>query len=114
MKLIEHAADTEKMAESVTDTNGVYLVPAFVGLGAPYWEPYARGTVVGITRGANRFHIVRAALESLAFQTSDVLKAMEEDSGIRLTSLKVDGGACSNNFLMHSRQTSSEYRLSGR
>lgn len=100
LKLIEHAADSEKMAESVPDTNGVYLVPAFVGLGAPYWEPYARGIIVGLTRGANRFHIVRAALESLAYQTGDVLKAMEEDSGIRLTSLKVDGGACSNNFLM--------------
>jgi glycerol kinase len=71
-----------------------------VGLGAPYWDPYARGTLVGLTRGANRFHVVRAALESLAYQSSDVLKAMEEDSGIRLSSLKVDGGACANNFLM--------------
>jgi len=100
LKIIEHAADSEKMAQSVADTNGVYIVPAFVGLGAPYWEPYARGTIVGITRGANRLHIVRAALESLAYQTSDVLKAMEKDSGIKLTSLKVDGGASSNNFLM--------------
>lgn len=100
VKLISNAADSEQMAESVPDTNGVYLVPAFVGLGAPYWDPYARGTIVGLTRGANRFHIVRAALESLAYQTSDVLKAMEEDSGIKLTSLKVDGGACANNFLM--------------
>lgn len=100
LKLIENSADSEWMAGEVEDTNGVYLVPAFVGLGAPYWDPYARGTIVGITRGANRFHIVRAALESLAYQTSDVLTAMEEDSGIRLTSLKVDGGACANNFLM--------------
>jgi glycerol kinase len=100
LKLIENSADSEWMAGEVDDTNGVYLVPAFVGLGAPYWDPYARGTIVGITRGANRFHIVRAALESLAYQTSDVLTAMEEDSGIRLTSLKVDGGACANNFLM--------------
>ncbi|HWQ80466.1 MAG TPA: glycerol kinase GlpK [Anaerovoracaceae bacterium] len=100
MKLIVNAADSEQMAESVPDTNGVYLVPAFVGLGAPYWDPYARGNIVGLTRGANRFHLVRAALESLAYQTSDVLKAMEEDSGIKLTSLKVDGGACANNFLM--------------
>ena len=100
MKLIDSAADSELMAEKVEDTNGVYLVPAFVGLGAPYWDPYARGTLVGLTRGANRFHIVRAALESLAYQSSDVLKAMEEDSGIRLSSLKVDGGACANNFLM--------------
>lgn len=99
VKLIDSAADSEWMAEKVEDTNGVYLVPAFVGLGAPYWDPYARGTLVGLTRGANRFHIVRAALESLAYQSNDVLKAMEEDSGIRLSSLKVDGGASSNNFL---------------
>lgn len=100
LKLIERAADSEWMAQQVRDTNGVYLVPAFVGLGAPYWDPYARGTIVGLTRGANQYHIVRAALESLAYQSSDVLKVMEEDSGIRLTSLKVDGGACNNNFLM--------------
>lgn len=100
MKLIDHAADTEWMAEKVKDTNGVYLVPAFVGLGAPYWDPYARGTIVGLTRGANRFHIVRAALESLAYQSNDVLTVMEQDSGNKLTALKVDGGACANNFLM--------------
>ncbi len=100
LKLLETASDSEWMANQVTDTNGVYLVPAFVGLGAPYWDPYARGTIVGLTRGANKFHIVRAALESLAYQSSDVLTVMEEDSKIRLTSLKVDGGACANNFLM--------------
>ncbi len=100
MRLIDDAADSEWMAKKVKDTNGVYLVPAFVGLGAPYWDPYARGTIVGITRGANKFHIIRATLESLAYQTNDVLKAMEEDSEIKLTSLKVDGGACANNFLM--------------
>lgn len=100
MRLIDHASDSEEMAEEVEDTNGVYLVPAFVGLGAPYWDPYARGTIVGLTRGANKNHIIRATLESLAYQTNDVLKAMEEDSGITLTSLKVDGGACGNNFLM--------------
>ncbi len=100
MKLIDNAADTEWMAEKVKDTNGVYLVPAFVGLGAPYWDPYARGTIVGLTRGANRFHIVRATLESLAYQSSDVLTVMERDSGIKMTALKVDGGACANNFLM--------------
>ena len=100
LKLIERAADSEWMANQVKDTNGVYLVPAFVGLGAPYWDPYARGTIVGLTRGANKYHIVRAALESLAYQSSDVLTAMEEDSKIRLTSLKVDGGVCANNFLM--------------
>jgi glycerol kinase len=100
MKLLENAADSEQMAEAVADSIGVYFVPAFVGLGAPYWEPYARGALVGLTRGANRFHVVRAALESLAYQTSDVLSAMEADSGVRLSSLKVDGGACANNFLM--------------
>ena len=100
LRLIDDAADSEWMAKKVKDTNGVYLVPAFVGLGAPYWDSYARGTIVGLTRGANKFHIIRATLESLAYQSNDVLTAMEEDSGIRLTSLKVDGGACSNDFLM--------------
>ncbi|MDF3001986.1 MAG: glpK [Bacillota bacterium] len=98
--LLDHSADSEWMARKVDDTNGVYLVPAFVGLGAPYWDPYARGTLVGLTRGANKYHVVRATLESLAYQSYDVLKAMEEDSGIRLTALKVDGGACANDFLM--------------
>lgn len=100
LKLIEESRDSEWMAEKVSDTNGVYLVPAFVGLGAPYWDPYARGTIVGLTRGANKYHIIRATLESLAYQTNDLLTAMTEDSGIKLTSLKVDGGACNNNFLM--------------
>lgn len=100
LKLIERSSDTEQLAMEVTDTNGVYLVPAFVGLGAPYWDPYARGTLVGLTRGANKNHIVRAVLESIAYQTNDVLSAMEEDAGIKLSSLKVDGGACANNFLM--------------
>jgi len=100
LKIIEKAPDTEEIASSVPDTNGVYMVPAFVGLGAPYWDQYARGTMVGLTRGAKRAHIVRATLESLAYQTYDVLKAMEEDSGIQLEALKVDGGACANNFLM--------------
>lgn len=88
------------MALSVPDTNGVYIVPAFVGLGAPYWNMYARGTVVGLTRGAKKEHFVRAALESLAYQTMDVLKSMVEDSNITLCELNVDGGATSNNFLM--------------
>jgi glycerol kinase len=100
LRMIKNASETEKYAESVEDTNGVYVVPAFVGLGAPYWDPYARGTIMGLTRGAKKEHIIRAALESLAYQANDVLKAMEEDSGIRLKALKVDGGACSNNFLM--------------
>ncbi|MBM7686024.1 MAG: glycerol kinase [Epulopiscium sp.] len=98
--IIEKASDSEALAKSVEDTNGVYVVPAFVGLGAPYWDQYARGTIVGLTRGAKKEHLVRATLESLAYQTNDVLKAMEEDSGITLKALKVDGGACANNFLM--------------
>lgn len=100
LKIINSAKETEEMALSVKDSGGVYLVPAFVGLGAPYWDQYARGTIVGITRGTGRAHIVRATLESLAYQVYDVLRAMEEDSGIKLKSLKVDGGACANNFLM--------------
>ena len=96
----EKASESEAMAVSVEDTNGCYVVPAFTGLGAPYWDSYARGSILGLTRGVNKNHIVRATLESLAYQTLDVLKAMEEDSGIHLESLKVDGGACANNFLM--------------
>jgi glycerol kinase len=100
MKLLEKSSDSEWMAQEVDDTNGVYVVPAFVGLGAPHWDPYARGTIVGLTRGANRFHIIRAALESIAYQTHDVLKSMEGDSGVKLSALKVDGGASANDFLM--------------
>ncbi len=100
VRLIPNAAESEKLAREVPDTNGCYVVPAFVGLGAPYWDPYARGAIVGITRGVNRAHIVRATLESLAYQTVDVLRAMEEDSGIRLSSLRADGGASANDFLM--------------
>lgn len=100
LRMIRHAADTEEYATAVEDTNGVYMVPAFVGLGAPYWDPYARGTIVGLTRGTKKEHFIRATLESLAYQTNDVLKAMQEDSGITLKALKVDGGACANNFLM--------------
>lgn len=100
MKLISTAAESEYFAQKVQDSNGVYLIPAFVGMGAPYWDSYARGTMVGLTRGANRNHIIRAALESIAYQTRDVLEAMEEDSGIKLRTLKVDGGAVANNFLM--------------
>ena len=100
LRLIDNAAQSEELALAVPDTNGVYLVPAFVGLGAPYWDMYARGTLTGLTRGANRNHIVRATLESIAFQTRDVLEAMQEDSGIQLKALKVDGGAVANNFLM--------------
>ncbi|MCP4150872.1 MAG: glycerol kinase GlpK [bacterium] len=100
MRMLKNAADSERYATAVEDTNGVYMVPAFVGLGAPYWDPYARGTIVGLTRGTKKEHFIRAALESLAYQTHDILTAMQEDSGIKLKSLKVDGGACQNNFLM--------------
>lgn len=100
LRLISDSADSEYFASKVENTNGVYIVPAFVGLGAPYWDMYARGTIVGLTRGANRNHIIRAALEAIAYQTKDVLQAMEEDSGIDLKELKVDGGAVANNFLM--------------
>jgi glycerol kinase len=100
LRVLDNAAQSEELATKVDDNNGVYLVPAFVGLGAPYWDMYARGTIVGLTRGAKREHIVRAALESICYQTRDVLEAMQKDSGINLKSLKVDGGAVANNFLM--------------
>lgn len=98
--LIRDAAESEVLAKSVPDANGCYVVPAFVGLGAPYWDQYARGAIVGLTRGVNRNHIVRATLESIAYQINDVLTAMQEDSGMPITSLRVDGGACDNDFLM--------------
>ena len=100
LKIIESAADSEYMANKVKDTNGCYVVPAFTGLGAPHWDQYARGTIVGITRGVNKYHIVRATLESLAYQVNDVLQAMKADSKIELEALKVDGGASQNNLLM--------------
>ena len=100
MRLIESAADSEYHAGKVPDTNGCYVVPAFTGLGAPYWDQYARGAIVGLTRGVNKNHIIRATLESIAYQVADVLTAMKADSGIDLTSLKVDGGASANNLLM--------------
>lgn len=100
LRLIDSASDTEYYASKVADTNGVYFVPAFAGLGAPYWDMYARGAIVGLTRGANKDHIIRATLESLAYQTRDVIEAMQEDSGLALRRLKVDGGATVNNFLM--------------
>ena len=100
LKSVDSAPDSEYFATRVPDTNGCYVVPAFTGLGAPYWDPYARGAIVGLTRGVNKYHIIRATLESLAFQSYDVLHAMELDFGHRLASLKVDGGASRNNFLM--------------
>ncbi|NLJ33948.1 MAG: glycerol kinase GlpK [Firmicutes bacterium] len=100
LRIIDNAAQSEEYARAVENTAGVYMVPAFVGLGAPYWDMYARGTIVGLTRGAKREHLVRATLESIAYQTRDVLEAMTEDSGVDLKALKVDGGAVANNFLM--------------
>lgn len=103
MRLIDSASDSEYMAKKVKDTNGCYVVPAFTGLGAPHWDQYARGTIVGITRGVNKYHIIRATLESLAYQVNDVLTAMKADSGIELAALKVDGGASANDFLMQTQ-----------
>lgn len=100
INIMEHASQSEAMARQVEDSCGLYVVPAFVGLGAPYWDPYARGAVLGITRGANKNHLVRAAIESMAYQTNDLIHAMVEDLGEPLVALKVDGGAAANNFLM--------------
>ena len=103
LRFIESAADSEYMALKVKDTNGCYVVPAFTGLGAPYWDAYARGAVVGLTRGVNKYHIVRVTLDSITYQTNDVLSAMEADSGIKLSELKVDGGASANNYLVQTQ-----------
>lgn len=103
LRLIDSASDTEYMAQKVPDANGCYVVPAFTGLGAPYWDQYARGAIVGLTRGVNKYHIVRATLESLAYQVNDVLEAMKADADLNLASLKVDGGASANNFLMQTQ-----------
>ena len=103
LRIIDSSEDSEYMAKKVNDTNGCYVVPAFTGLGAPYWDQYARGTIVGITRGVNKCHIIRATLESIAYQVNDVLASMEADSGMKLTTLKVDGGASANNFLMQTQ-----------
>lgn len=100
LKLIDESPDSEYYAMKTTDTEGVYVVPAFAGLGAPYWDMYARGAIFGLTRGTSKAHLIRATLESLAYQTKDVLDAMEKDSGIKLKALKVDGGASANNLLM--------------
>lgn len=99
LRMIKSAAQTEEYATAVPDTNGVYMVPAFTGLGAPYWDAYARGTIMGLTRGAKKEHIIRAALEAIAYQTADVLRAMEQDADVKIDNLKIDGGASVNNFL---------------
>ncbi|HSC89479.1 MAG TPA: FGGY-family carbohydrate kinase, partial [Polyangiaceae bacterium] len=98
--IIESAADVEKLAATVPSSEGVYLVPAFAGLGAPFWDQYARGTITGITRGTTRAHLARAALEGIAFQVADVLGAMKQDSGVAMSALRVDGGASANDMLM--------------
>ena len=103
MRFIDSSAESEMMAMQVEDTNGCYVVPAFTGLGAPHWDQYARGTIVGLTRGVNKYHIIRATLESIAYQVNDILAAMKADSGIELSALKVDGGASVNNFLMQTQ-----------
>ncbi len=100
LKIINEASDSEYFAKKVSDTSGVYLVPAFAGLGAPHWDMYARGTLIGLTRGTNINHIIRASLEAIAYQTKDVINAMISDSEMNLSALKVDGGATKNNFLM--------------
>lgn len=111
MKLIENAAQSEECANAVPDSAGVYIVPAFAGLGAPYWDMYARGTICGLTRGAGRNHIVRAALESIAYQTNDLILAMKNDAGVAVTSLKADGGASKNRFLMQFQSDISNLRV---
>jgi len=100
LHMIQQASESEKLARSLRSNDGIYFVPAFVGLGAPYWDMYARGTILGITRGTTPAHIARAALEAIAYQTRDVLECMEEDSGMELKELRVDGGAAANEFLM--------------
>ena len=108
LRFIESAADSEYMARKVPDTNGCYVVPAFTGLGAPYWDAYARGAVLGVTRGVNKYHIIRATLDSIAYQVNDVLEVMASDSGIGLSALKVDGGASANNYLMQTQSDLSD------
>jgi len=103
LRFLESAGDSEYMAKKVADTNGCYIVPAFTGLGAPHWDAYARGTIVGLTRGVNKYHIIRATLDSIAYQTADVLRSMEADAKMPLATLKVDGGASANNYLLQSQ-----------
>ena len=111
LRLLRDAPQSERYCTAVEDAHGVYVVPAFAGLGAPYWEPYARGTILGLTRGVSKEHFVRAVVESLAYQTNDLLLAMKEESGLPITSLKVDGGASANNFLMQFQADLSNIRL---
>ena len=103
LRFIDSAADSEYMARKVADTNGCYVVPAFTGLGAPYWDAYARGAILGLTRGTNKNHIIRATLDSIVYQVTDVLQAMEADAGIALGELKADGGAAANSYLLQTQ-----------
>ena len=103
LRFIESAADSEYMAQKVSDCGGCYVVPAFTGLGAPHWDAYARGAILGLTRGVSKYHIIRSTLDSIVYQCQDVLSAMEADAGVRLTALKVDGGASANNYLMQTQ-----------
>ena len=112
LMLIGNAAESEEMAMKVEDTNGCYVVPAFTGLGAPYWNPHARGCITGLTRGANRNHIIRATLDSIAYQTGDVLLAMQEDMDAKVSALHVDGGASKNNYLMQAQADISDVTVS--
>lgn len=112
LMLIGNAAESEEMAMKVEDTNGCYVVPAFTGLGAPYWNPHARGCITGLTRGANRYHIIRATLDSIAYQTGDVLLAMQEDMDAKVSALHVDGGASKNNYLMQAQADISDVTVS--
>ena len=113
LRLLEEAKDSEYMANKVKDTNGCYVVPAFTGLGAPHWDQYARGAIVGLTRGCNKYHIIRATLDSLCYQVNDVLHAMEADSGIQMRSLRVDGGASATTTCCRPWPTSAMCRSSG-
>ena len=111
MRMLKNSPQSEEYCDSVADTDGVYVVPAFSGMGAPYWEQYARGTVVGLTRGVSKEHFIRATVESLAYQTNDLIGAMQEDSGLAISSLKVDGGASANNFLMQFQSDISNLKI---
>ena len=111
MGLIKKSADSEKYATEVESSGGVYIVPAFAGLGAPYWDMYAKGIITGLTRGSNKKHIIRAALESIAYQTNDLIAAMKADSGINIGSIRADGGATANNFLMQFQADISDTKI---
>ncbi len=111
LRILDSSDDSEYMANKVNDTSGCYIVPAFTGLGAPHWDQYARGTILGLTRATNKYHIIRAALESIAYQSNDVLRAMEQDVGKKIPALKVDGGASNNDFLMQFQADISELEI---